>query len=766
MPRAPIRRCTGISRRGKLHRFCTMRYRRSLFPCTTSIASIFVTWVACLTASHVADAKPLILDRAAQIRELSPTEAARGLPVKLRGVVTHYDPTQPDLFVQEATGGVYVACQKPLTVQQGQTIEVTGVSGAGDFAPVIEKPQIRILGPGVMPRPETVSLEDVASGAYDSAWVEVRGTVLSVVIENHRANLEIEAAAGRTKVVIPNYGGPSLGQLPGARVVVRGVCGSTFTKRRQLTGVAIHVQSIADIVVSEATRDELSKMPVRHAADLLRFSTEKTASRRVRVRGVAIFQQPGRALFIRDGEQALMVQTQQNTAFIPGDEVEAVGYPAVGEYNPILRYGTVQLIQHGPAPQPYRMRAIESADHDGDLVEIEADLLGWKATHRAEWLGLKTNGQIFEAEVDRPAGQAPGLLIQEGSHLRLVGICLVEVGGEYNDPKSFRLVVRSDQDIVVLRQPGWWTLSRLLWVLGLLVTGVLSTLTWVMMLRRRVQAQTTQLRNNNRELSAALGSAEQAKKMAQEANKLKSEFLANMSHEIRTPMNAILGMTALAQDTLCSEERNEYLADVMSAAESLLALLNDILDFSKIEAGRMDLSPIPFSVRACLTDAAHTLAVNAERKGLPIIIEVPPDVPDMVVGDPVRLRQVLLNLLNNAVKFTEAGSIEMAASVYDRHEEMVTLHFSVRDTGVGIPGNKIEAVFEAFRQADETIARKFGGTGLGLTICARLVNLMRGRIWVESELGVGSIFHFTAILRCGVEPAATRSPVLSTVSEP
>jgi two-component system, sensor histidine kinase and response regulator len=145
---------------------------------------------------------------------------------------------------------------------------------------------------------------------------------------------------------------------------------------------------------------------------------------------------------------------------------------------------------------------------------------------------------------------------------------------------------------------------------------------------------------------------------------------------------------------------------------------------------------------------------------------VPPDVPDIVVGDPVRLRQVLLNLLNNAVKFTQAGLVEMAASVYDQHEEMVTLHFSVRDTGVGIPSNKIEAVFEAFRQADESIARKFGGTGLGLTICARLVNLMKGRIWVESELGAGSIFHFTVILRRGAGHADPPGPVLSTVSEP
>ncbi len=276
-------------------------------------------------------------------------------------------------------------------------------------------------------------------------------------------------------------------------------------------------------------------------------------------------------------------------------------------------------------------------------------------------------------------------------------------------------------------------------------------LAWLIMLRRRVQAQTIQLRSSNRELSAALAAAEQAKRMAQEANKLKSEFLANMSHEIRTPMNAILGMTALAQDTPRDDERNEYLSDVMTAAKSLLALLNDILDFSKIEAGRMDLSPISFSLRGCLNEAVGTLTVNAEQKGLRLLLNVSPEVPDVVVGDPTRLRQVLLNLLNNAIKFTDAGTIETNASVYDRQGATLNLHFSVHDTGVGIPAGKIEAIFEAFRQADGSIARKYGGTGLGLTICSRLVRLMGGHIWAESEPGVGSTFHFTAVVHDGGE---------------
>ena len=184
-----------------------------------------------------------------------------------------------------------------------------------------------------------------------------------------------------------------------------------------------------------------------------------------------------------------------------------------------------------------------------------------------------------------------------------------------------------------------------------------------------------------------------------------------------------------------------------NAATSLLALLNDILDFSKIEAGRIELDVHPFSLRKCLAHAARVFAVSAAEKGLQLTTEVADQVPDQVIGDPMRLRQVLLNLLNNAVKFTAAGSIELLAVRDVGPEGAVTIHFSVRDTGPGIPRDKFDTIFEAFRQADGSIARRYGGTGLGLAMCSRLVRLMGGRIWLESELGAGSTFHFTVMLR-------------------
>ena len=449
------------------------------------------------------DVPPEELRTAEQIRQLTGAQAAGHYPVKLRGVVTFFDEAIFMQFIQDETAGIYLQQTNNLPLlSQGQLVEVEGVTSAGEFAPILTPLRVTVLTNGTFPKPKPVSFEQLTSGEEDSQFVEIQGIVRAITIDPQSKYFAIEIASGggRFQALMAAVPDALKAVLVDSAVKVRGVCASHFNSQRQLFDVRLLVPRPADLTIESPAPENPFSQPTRPIEQLLQFTPHGSYGHRVKVKGTVIYRRDD-VLYIQDGTEGLYVETMQPDPLLVGDIIEVVGFPAKGEYTPMLQDAIFRKIGQGPLPVAADITADEAlkGTYDCRLVRIEATLLDRARHSREQFVVLQSGGFIFHAYLERTNIGVDFAYLQNNSKVAVTGVCRIEPGNVWQPTaewraKSFRILLRSPADIFVLAEPPWWNLEKMLWAISILGVVVFTALAWVWILRRRVHTQTAIIR--------------------------------------------------------------------------------------------------------------------------------------------------------------------------------------------------------------------------------------------------------------------------------